>query len=122
MKVLLSIKPTFADRIFNGDKKYEFRKVIFKKPNIKTVIVYASSPVKKVIGEFEIDAIVSDIPSNLWKKTQKKSGISKEFFFSYFVERQIGFAIKVKKTKRYKKPLCLRTQFNISPPQSFCYV
>ena len=29
MKVLLSIKPEFADKIFNGTKKYEFRKEIF---------------------------------------------------------------------------------------------
>lgn len=33
MKVLLSIKPEFAERIFNGSKKYEFRKVIFKNPD-----------------------------------------------------------------------------------------
>jgi predicted transcriptional regulator len=32
-------------------KKYEFRKVVFKNPKVKTVVVYASSPVQKVIGE-----------------------------------------------------------------------
>ena len=31
MKILLSIKPEFAERIFDGSKKYEFRKVIFRK-------------------------------------------------------------------------------------------
>jgi predicted transcriptional regulator len=122
MKVLLSIKPEFADRIFDGSKKYEFRKVLFKNPNIKTVIVYASSPVQRVIGEFDIEMVLSDSPKRLWEKTQEDSGISKEFFFDYFSERDIGFAIKVKKTRLFKNSRCLRSSYNRTPPQSFCYV
>ena len=58
--VLLSIKPEFAKKIFAGTKKFEFRKSIFKYQNINKIIVYASSPVKKVIGEFLIDKILID--------------------------------------------------------------
>ena len=29
MKVVLSIKPQFANKIFDGTKKFEFRKAIF---------------------------------------------------------------------------------------------
>lgn len=122
MKVLLSIKPEFAERIFDGSKKYEFRKAIFKNPDVKTVVVYASSPVQRVIGEFDIETILSDAPENLWKETQEFSGITEDFFFDYFSKRDVGFAIKVKKVRRYNKPRCLRTSYNVSPPQSFCYV
>lgn len=122
MKVLLSIKPEFAERIFDGTKKYEFRKAIFKNPNVKTVVVYASSPVQQVIGEFEIEDILSDDPAGLWEKTKEFSGISEEFFFDYFELRETGFAIKVKKPKRYKKALNLQTAFNATPPQSFRYL
>ena len=122
MKVLLSIKPEFANSIFDGSKEYEFRKTIFKNPNIKTVVVYASSPMQKVIGEFDIETILSDIPVNLWEQTKSKSGISESFFFNYFFDKKIGFAIKVKNTRLYEKPLCLRSNFDVSPPQSFCYV
>ena len=38
MKVLLSIKPEFAEKIFNGTKKYEFRKSIFKNKDVDKVI------------------------------------------------------------------------------------
>ena len=122
MKVLLSIKPEFAERIFDGSKKYEFRKAIFKNPDVKTIVVYASSPVQRVIGEFDIETILSDAPESLWKETQEFSGITEDFFFDYFSERDVGFAIKVKKVRRYNKPRCLRTSYNVSPPQSFCYV
>ncbi len=122
MKVLLSIKPKFAERIFNGSKKYEFRKVIFKNPKIKTIVVYASSPVQRVIGEFDIETILQDTPKRLWRETREQAGVSEEFFFDYFSKRNNGFAIKVKRTRRYKKPRCLRTSYNITPPQSFCYI
>jgi len=122
MKVLLSIKPEYAFKIFEGVKKFEFRKSIFKNPNIKTVVVYASSPVQQVIGEFEIDGIVSLEPNQLWEITKEQSGISREFFFEYFRERTVAHAIKIKKTTRYEKPLNLNQHFNVAPPQSYVYL
>ena len=122
MKVLLSIKPEFAFKIFEGIKKFEFRKVIFKNPNIKTVVVYASSPVQQVIGEFEIDDILSSAPSAIWEMTKMDSGISEDFFFEYFATKEIAHAIKIKSTKRYTKPLNLKEDFNVFPPQSYVYL
>src|SRR5690349_9964561 len=101
MKVVLSIKPEFANKIFEGTKRVEFRKVIFKNEKIKTVIVYASSPVRKVIGEFEIDAIINHDIKTLWQLTQNDSGITEEYFYKYFSNKNEGFAIKIKKTKKY---------------------
>ena len=122
MKVLISIKHEFAFKIFDGTKKFEFRKVIFKKPNIKTVIVYASSPVQQVIGEFEIDDIYSYEPNIIWKMTKKHSGITEDFFFDYFSNRDVAHAIKIKNTRRYKRPLGIRENFNVVPPQSYVYL
>lgn len=122
MKVLLSIKPEYAFKIFDGTKKFEFRKVIFKNPNITTVVVYASSPVQQVIGEFEIDDIFSFDPEVIWKMTKKFSGISEDFFFEYFADREIAHAIKIKKTRKYRKPLSIRDDFNAVPPQSYMYL
>lgn len=122
MRVLLSIKPEYAFKIFDGSKKFEFRKVIFKNPNIKTVIVYASSPVQQVIGEFEIDDILSFNPEAIWEMTKKYSGISEAFFYEYFADKKIAHAIKIKNTKMYKKPLSIKDSFNVFPPQSYVYL
>lgn len=122
MKVLLSIKPEFADKIFNGTKKYEFRRSVFKNPDIKTIVVYASSPVQRVIGEFEIDSILNYDLETLWKLTSKHAGIHKDFFFEYFNNKENGFAIKIKKTLKYTQSLSLKDNFNATPPQSFMYI
>jgi predicted transcriptional regulator len=122
MKVLLSIKPEFAFKIFDGEKRFEFRKVIFKNPDIRTVVVYASSPVQQVIGEFEIDDILSSSPNEIWELTKKYSGISEIYFHEYFENRLVAHAIKIKNTKRYKKPMSLKDDFNVLPPQSYLYL
>ena len=121
MKVVLSIKPEFANKIFDGTKKFEFRKSIFKNENIKSIIVYASSPVQQVIGEFQIGLIHNHDLDTLWQLTQEHSGISEEFYYQYFANKEQGFAIEVIKPKLYKKPKCLREDFNLLPPQSFAY-
>jgi predicted transcriptional regulator len=122
MKVLLSIKPEFADKIFNGTKKYEFRRSIFKRKEVKTVVVYASSPVQKIIGEFEIETIINEELNRLWSLTKDYSGISEDYFFEYFNNKKDGFAIKIKRAKKYKTPKSIKDDFNATPPQSFMYL
>ncbi|MBU8893117.1 MAG: ASCH domain-containing protein [Bacteroidales bacterium] len=122
MKVLLSIKPEYAEKIFNGTKKYEFRRSVFKNQNVKTVVVYASSPVQRVIGEFEIEKILNYELRQLWDKIKEYSGISENFFFEYFINKEKGYAIKIKQTKRYDKSLSIKDDFNATPPQSFMYL
>ncbi len=72
----MSIKPEFAFKIFDGEKKFEFRKVIFKNPDIRTVVVYASSPVQQVIGEFEIDDFTDSGPPAVFSIGALSVGIS----------------------------------------------
>lgn len=120
--VLLSIKPEFAHKIFEGSKKFEFRKQVFKDTSVKKVIVYSSSPEQKVIGDFEIETILSDTPNNIWIQTKLYSGISQEFYNEYFKGRDNAYAIKVASTKRYRKEKSL-ADYNVqSAPQSFAYV
>lgn len=122
MKVLLSIKPKYAELILEGEKKYEFRRAIFRNPSIKKVVIYASSPISKVVGEFEIEDILSLNLSELWKRTMEHSGIDKDFYDSYFSGKDIGHAIKVKSAKRYKRHKELK-EFDINyAPQSFAYI
>jgi predicted transcriptional regulator len=121
MKIILSIKPEFANMIFEGDKKFEFRRSIFKNKNVSKVIVYASAPISKVIGEFEIGKILFKDLNTLWEETQEYSGITEDYFFDYFVGKENGFALQVRKAKRYKKELCIKESFGKVPPQSFAY-
>ena len=122
MTVLLSIKPEFAEKIFDGTKKFEFRKSIFKNTDVQTVIVYASSPVQQVIGEFTIDSILNDDVDTIWEQTARYAGITRDFYLSYFANKEKAYAIKIRNPKRYAKARRL-SDYNLQvAPQSFAYV
>ena len=122
MRVLLSIKPEFVSKIFDGSKTYEYRRVIFKRTEVTTVIIYASGPIKKVIGEFEIGEILHEEPQALWVKTGDKAGLTKRRFLEYFENVEKGYAIMVKQARMYDAPLPLNSFMVSSPPQSFMYL
>ncbi len=124
MDILLSIKPIYVKEIMNGNKRYEFRKTIFKKHrDIAKVFIYSASPQKKVVGYFKIGEVVKEAPEVLWKKYKDVSGINEDDFFSYFNGYKEGFAIEIQSLhifKHFVDPEELKPDF--VPPQSFRYV
>lgn len=119
----MSIKPEFVQEIISGKKRFEYRKNIFKRKDISSIVVYATKPYGKVVGEFEIENILIDEPENIWRKTKDYSGITQKYFNSYFEGKRTGVAIQIKEFKEYVKPLDLiEFDHNIKvAPQSFCY-
>ncbi|RTE08236.1 ASCH domain-containing protein [Paenibacillus whitsoniae] len=122
MNVLLSIKPEFANKIFSGDKRYEYRKTIFKRNDITRVVVYATAPISRIIGEFEIESILFDDVNSLWEETKAYSGIDEQFFFEYFTKKEKGYAIKIKSYEKYQRSKKLDEVYCSGPPQSFAYI
>lgn len=122
MNVLLSIKPEFVDKIFSGDKKYEYRKTIFKRTDINKVVVYATAPVSRIVGEFEIESILFDDVDSLWEETKAHSGIDEQFFYKYFTKKEKGYAIKIKSYEKYQSVRNLGDVYYSVPPQSFAYL
>ena len=122
MKVLLSIKPEFASKIFDGSKKYEYRRVIFKRKGVETIVVYASDPIRRVIGEFDIGEVLHESPEQLWERTNGFAGITKSRFMEYFANQEKGFAIGVKEARKYSNSLSLDDLMLSLPPQSFVYL
>ncbi len=123
MKVLLSIKPEFVEKIFSGEKKFEYRKNIFKNKNVNSVIIYSTMPVGKIVGEFSFSKIHKKSAKELWEETKQSSGVSKEFFFEYFKNKSECYAIEIEKIQKYDTPINPHIMFpNFTAPQSFCYV
>ena len=122
MKALLSIKPEYVDKIFSGEKGYEYRKAIFKQ-DVKTVVVYSTQPVGKIVGEFDIDTILVDRPEVIWEQTKNHSGVNEHFYRQYFSGRNKGYAIKIGERTLYQEPLDPYKEFeSFTAPQSFKYI
>jgi len=123
MFALLSIKPKYVEAIMRGDKRYEFRKSIFRQRNVAKIYIYSTSPVKKVVGAFGIGKIIEDHPKQLWNRLSLFSGLDDIEFFKYFKDIERGFAIEIKNLEKFKEPINPWNSIpHFVPPQSFCYI
>lgn len=120
-KILMSIKPEHVQNIIKGIKKYEYRKSTAKQ-DISSIIIYETTPVKKIVAEAEIIDILMYSPTELWELTKNEAGISKKFFDEYFEGRKIAYAYKLGKINIYDEPKTLSDYGIKVAPQSFVYI
>ena len=120
-KILISINPEHVQNIIKGIKKYEYRKIAAKQ-DISSIIIYETTPIKRIVAEAEIIDVLELPPEQLWKQTKDASGISKEFFDKYFRNREIAYAYKLGEIKVYEKPKLLIDYGIKAAPQSFVYL
>lgn len=90
-KILISINPEHVQNIIKGIKKYEYRKIAAKQ-DISSIVIYETTPVKRIVAEAEIIDVLMYSPEELWKLTKEESGISKAFFDEYFEGKEIAYA------------------------------
>ena len=123
MKILLSIKPQYVEKIISGEKRYEFRKNEFKRRDIDTIVVYSSGNVKKLVGEIKFKRILSDTPYLIWQKTHAQSGMTEECFMKYYLNRDKAYAIAIESFRLYKEPMEIGVKYpGVKAPQSYRYV
>jgi len=119
--ILLPINPVHVENILNGSKKYEFRRVKCKR-KIDKILIYATHPVKLIVGEVTVLDVIQDSKERVWKATSEFSGISEAFFNEYFADTQQAVAYKLGNVHPFKEPIPLNSLGLKYPPQSFMYV
>jgi predicted transcriptional regulator len=124
--VLMSIKPEYANMIFDGRKTIELRRVCPKVRQGDLVLVYASGPRKALVGVFEVQEVVSAPPASLCRAWLTESGVTKDVFLTYFSGRETAFGIRIGKTWRLPAARPLKTlrrlRGGFRPPQSYRYL
>jgi predicted transcriptional regulator len=118
----LPIKPIYANRILEGSKRYEFRRSRLRQ-DITHVVIYSTSPVKKIVGIAEVVEVTAASVSATWRQTRQAAGISRSAFKAYFSGSESAVFISLRRAVRLKKelePTEVRSGFKV--PQSFSYV
>jgi predicted transcriptional regulator len=118
---IFSIQPRFASAIFEGVKRVEFRKTRLRS-SVSSIIVYASAPVQRVIGAFNIKAIDYASPQDLWFRYGVIGSITRRELLNYYGKTRIGAAILIGEVQRLPRPIELQDlDARLRPPQSFQY-
>jgi len=124
--VLMSIKPEYAEMIFDGQKTVELRRVCPKISKGDLVLVYVSGPRMALVGGFEVEGIVSSSPSSLRNEHLLESGVTAAAFDAYFKGSAVAYGIRIGRTWQFEKPTDLkvlrRRKGGFQPPQSYRYI
>jgi predicted transcriptional regulator len=124
--LLLSIRPEFADKIFEGTKTAELRRT---RPRVKRgdrVYVYVASPVKALRGAFRVANVIDDLPHRLWQKVKRVAGVTRKQFDEYYRGAERAFAILLEDVQHFSESvdlIGLREKWpGFRPPQCYLYI
>ncbi len=119
--MLLSINPQHVDNILSGEKQFEFRRVRCK-ADVDKIVIYATSPIMRIVGEAEVLEIIEDHLDIVWELASGLAGISKLFYDQYYQGKEKAVAYRLGKVKKYNKPMLLSELGVKCAPQSFVYL
>jgi len=118
----MPIKPIYADRIVNGEKKFEYRRTMINE-NLSHIIIYSSSPIKNIVAIAKVVKVHWGSPYGIWESTKHAAGISRKEYRKYFKGAKNACAIElgfIYKLKIEVKPSEIDDNFKV--PQSYLYV
>ncbi len=125
-RILLSVKPPYADAILAGSKTVELRRVAPQFTVPTEVLLYASSPVSAIVGRCRAINVLAHKPRGLWRLVGPQTGVTFEKFSEYFEGCDTAFGIVVEQATRLQNPIglaAIRNQpGNLQPPQSYRYL
>ena len=124
--ILISLKPCYAELVFEGLKTAELRRRIPRYIENRDVYIYVSSPVMELRGGFRVGHIWSGSPDEIWSTVSGLAGVSREAFDDYYEGKKVAFALEILKVWKFKDPVSLETLRNRFPyfvvPQSYRYL
>jgi predicted transcriptional regulator/DNA-binding XRE family transcriptional regulator len=123
--VVLSVRPLYSDKIFEGKKTVELRRRFpLSAPRGTVAYIYSTSPTRAMVGSAEIESVNKLPVQEIWEKFEKQAQISGSDFDKYFEGLTDGFAIAIANARAFPRPIELaelRERFGFEPPQSFLY-
>lgn len=124
--LLFSLKPHYADLVFDGLKQAELRRRITTFMENRAVYIYVSSPGQCLRGGFRVEHVWRGSPDEIWNEVSELASINKREFDDYYAGRTIAYALKITDVWEYVYPVDLATLRERFPrfvvPQSWRYV
>lgn len=121
--VLMSIKPVYAKLIKSGQKTIELRRIAPKVKAGDILVIYESSPVKRVTAFCEIETMIVTEPIKLWETARDSACLTHDSFAEYFEGKMQAVGIKLGKVQMLNIPKELRViSENLQAPQSYRYL
>ena len=123
--LIISLKPHYANMVFEGLKRVELRRRIASQISSRDVFVYVSSPARELRGGFRVGQVWEGSPEEVWNIVSDFATINRREFDAYFQGQAVAYALEVTNVWKYESPVTLswlRDEFDdFVVPQSWRY-
>lgn len=124
--VVLSLKPRFAESILSGVKTVEMRRTVPKIVVPTRALLYATTPVRALVGTCIITRVQSAELEILWRESGPRSALHYDEFVRYFEGLDVGTALELTRPRAFSQRISLEDlrakPRTFRPPQSYAYV
>jgi len=122
--ILMSIKTKYANQIFAGIKKYEYRRRSLGDKNIgKKIFIYSSEEEKAIVGYIVVEDIIKGDINFILDSTNYNGDDS---IIDYFNNCDVCYALKIKNAVRFDFSISLseirKRDDNFVIPQYYRYI
>jgi len=125
--LIISINPSYSEKILSGEKTVEIRKKFNSKWNGITVTLYSTRDTKAIVGTARIKNIIQHHPKFIWEKFGDKIGCSEKEFIEYCGNDLSVYAIFLTDIEPFDHPIYLTQldsfmNYSLAPPQSYSII
>ncbi len=124
--IVLSLKPRFAEAILAGTKTVELRRTTPKIEVPTRALLYATTPVRALLGSCIITSVNSAPLSDLWREFGLRADLPYHEFKRYFEGVEVGAALALTQQRPFTRKVPLQDlraePTGFRPPHSFAYV
>lgn len=122
--ILMSIKTKYANQIFNGTKKYEYRRRTIGEKNLgKKIYIYSSEIEKAIVGYIIVNKIIEGTSNYVLEETKNENN---QDIIKYFKDCSKCYALKILKAVKFVTPITIadirKKQDKFVIPQYYRYI
>lgn len=105
--LIISLKPNYADLVFQGLKTAELRRRITQNVINRDVFIYVSSPVMMLRGGFRVGQVWQGSPHQIWKTVSQMAAVTRTTFDEYYEGTDVAYALEIIDVWEYAHPKSL---------------
>lgn len=119
---IISIHPQYVAAILSGAKTVECRKSTIGLAPGDTLFLYATHPVRAILGQARVAHVYEGSPSEMWALHQAKTCVTEADFFKYYQTAKKAVLLALADVVTFPTPVSLEIlrefQPRFPPPQT----
>lgn len=114
---MIPLHPQYWDMYRDGSKIWELRKVTHSPRCVDGLVIYATAPVSRVVGEVDLVSYHTGYVDDVWHVVKDGCGITREQYDLYYRNQEMAIAYRLGNVYEYIPSLGV-----LFPPQGYRYL